>query len=173
VKASARLTWAVACIDVQPDDLLLELGCGHGVAISLVCERLLGGSIVALDRSPTMTALAHDRNRDHVRSGKAVVLTASLHDAPLGEATFDKVFGIHFPPLLRGDPEDELRVVARHLAPGGALYVLFQPHAPSHVRPALDRLSRVLADHGFVVERERVDPLEGGSGICVVATARS
>lgn len=167
--ASERLRWAVDCLDVQPTDRLLELGCGHGVAISLACERLVGGAIVALDRSPKMAAAALKRNRDHVASGRASVITAELHEADLGGAIFDKVFGIHFPPLLRGDPARELALVRDHLAPGGHLYMLSQPLREEHVEREIDRLGVVLEQHGFRVESQRVDRLAGGPAVCVVA----
>jgi cyclopropane fatty-acyl-phospholipid synthase-like methyltransferase len=169
--ASERITWAVGCLDVEPDDRLLEIGCGHGVAVSLVCERLETGSIVAIDRSAKMTAVALQRNQEHVSSGRASVITASLHEADLGGATFDKVFGVHFPALLRGEPDRELAVIRNHLSPGGRLYVLFQPFTERDVKPAVDRLARVLAEHRFKVAEQRIDRLRAGPAVCVVAVS--
>src|SRR3982750_1859500 len=69
-KASERFVWAVDTLEVRPADGLLEVGCGHGVAISLVCERLTMGTITAIDRSPKMIEMATRRNREHVDAGR-------------------------------------------------------------------------------------------------------
>jgi cyclopropane fatty-acyl-phospholipid synthase-like methyltransferase len=169
--ASARLTWAVGCLDIQPGERVLELGCGHGVAVSLVCERIGDGTIVAIDRSATMTAAAEKRNRKHVDAGRARILTSHLHEANLGDARFDKVYAIHFPPFLRGDPAREFAVVAEHLELGGRLFLLSQPF-DGRIEQAVDHSSRVLAENRFAVEDVVVvDDLETGPAVCVTAGA--
>jgi hypothetical protein len=45
-----QVRWAVEVLDPGPEVRLLEIGCGPGVALSLICERLVGGRIVAIDR---------------------------------------------------------------------------------------------------------------------------
>lgn len=170
-KAAERLVWAVGLLDVQPDDRLLEVGCGHGVAVSLVCDRLAGGHLTAVDRSATMIEAAARRNADHVRAGRATFLTASLHDADLGDTRFDKVFAIHVPVLLRGDPGRELEIVTEHLAPGGRLFLPFQPLEPTQVEPTIERLTAVLTGHGFRMVGAPTADLATGPAGCVIATA--
>src|SRR5215212_1464511 len=98
-KASERFVWAVDTLEVRPADRLLEVGCGHGVAVSLVSERLTTGTIAAIDRSPKMIELAMRRNRAHVEAGTAVLESAALEDVNLGESRFDKVFAFNVAPF--------------------------------------------------------------------------
>jgi cyclopropane fatty-acyl-phospholipid synthase-like methyltransferase len=116
--ASERLLRAVEELGVEPNDRVLELGCGHGVAVDLVCRRLTTGHVTAIDRSQKIIAVARKRNAAHIAAGRATLLCATLADADLGEERFDKVFGVDFPPL-RHDPQRTRAIVARLLAPGG------------------------------------------------------
>jgi cyclopropane fatty-acyl-phospholipid synthase-like methyltransferase len=145
--------YAVDLLDLRPDDRVLELGCGHGVAVSLVCQRLDGGRITAIDRSGKMIAAARKRNAAAVEAGTATFLEVSLRSADFGDARFDKVFGIHFPPLLRGEPARELSVIRSCLAPGGTLHVIFQPFTAEQARGTVERLGSGLDANGFRVER--------------------
>src|SRR5919204_88039 len=109
-KASERFVWAVDTLEVRPADRLLEVGCGHGVAVSLVCERLTTGTITAIDRSPKMIEMATRRDREHVDAGRAVLGAIALADADLGHRRFDKVFAFNVAPFWQ-QPAAALRAV--------------------------------------------------------------
>jgi hypothetical protein len=47
---SERLRSIVEQLNIRPDDRVLEIGCGHGVAATLVCERLEEGHLTAIDQ---------------------------------------------------------------------------------------------------------------------------
>jgi ubiquinone/menaquinone biosynthesis C-methylase UbiE len=169
--AAERLEWSVETLGVQPGDRVLEIGCGHGVAVSLVCEQLDGGSILGVDRSAKMIEMAARRNAAHVAAGRASFQVAALHEADLGDAPFDLVFAVHVPVLLRGDPSRELEIVRRHLAPGGRFVQPFQPLDPVTTEPTARRLTGVLEAAGFTVEEPSVAELTTGRAGCVVARA--
>lgn len=168
-KAAERLVWAVDTLAVEPGDRLLEVGCGHGVAVSLVCERLDGGSITAIDRSATMIAMASTRNADCVAAGVASFQTVSLHEADFDGARFDKVFAIHVGVFLLGQPARELEVVRNHLAPGGRLYLAYEPLVADQARKTVETLSAVLDGHGFTVSDVLVQDLSATRVGCVIA----
>ena len=128
---SERLQAIVDGLGIRPGDRVLEIGCGHGVAATLVCERLeSAGRLTAIDRSPKMIAAAAQRNAEHVASGRAEFLVARLEEVDLGERRFD-VFAVRVG-LFHRDPERADALVQPWLAPGGRLLTFFDP--PSRLR---------------------------------------
>jgi cyclopropane fatty-acyl-phospholipid synthase-like methyltransferase len=166
------MRWAVDRLDVQPRDRVLELGCGHGAAVTLICERLHGGVVVGLDRSPKMIAAASKRNATHVTAGRARFVTAEVHEAELGHERFDKVLAVRFPPLLRGRAGPPLDLVRDHLVEGGNLYVVEHALAGNPGVDLVDAVKRRLEEHGFAARSVFAEP-GGRRGLCVVATATS
>ena len=125
---SERLRPVVEQLDVRPDDRVLEIGCGHGVAATLVCERLEEGHLTAVDRSAKMIQAATRRNEAYVEAGRAEFLLADLEDLDLGERRFDKIFAVRVG-LFHREPERARGIVERWLAPGGELFVFFDTPA--------------------------------------------
>jgi ubiquinone/menaquinone biosynthesis C-methylase UbiE len=127
---SERLRSIVEQLDIRPHDRVLEIGCGHGVAATLVCERLEGGHLTAIDRSPKMIEAATRRNAARIAAGKAEFLVATLEDLDLGDRRFDKVFAVRVG-LFHREPDRARSIAERWLAPGGAVFAFFDPPSGS------------------------------------------
>jgi len=150
-KVSERFVWAVETLELDPGDRVLEVGCGHGVAVSLVCEQLGPGQITAIDRSQKMIAAARRRNHLHVESGRAVIEAVALEHADLGDQRFDKVFAFNVAPFWL-EPKEALEVVRQHLAPSGAVYVFWDARRQTGSDLG-ERLSERLLQGGFAIDR--------------------
>ena len=147
---SERLRWAVESLDVRPADRVLEVGCGHGVAATLVCERLESGQLMAIDRSPKMIAAAKKRNRAHVEAGRATFMTTTFEDADFGDQRFDRILAVHVAAFYR-PPAPALAIARELLVDGGRLGIFSQ--APSwrerDARAFAEDLAETLTGHGF------------------------
>jgi ubiquinone/menaquinone biosynthesis C-methylase UbiE len=113
---------------VRPDDRVLEIGCGHGIAASLICELLVKGHYTAIDRSQKMIDAARRRNAQFVADGKAEFLLGDLQTIDLGERSFDKIFAQRVR-LFHEEPELAHKLVKRWLAPRGKVFVEYDEPA--------------------------------------------
>ncbi len=138
-----RLAWAVDLLDVQPDDRLLEIGCGSGVAVDVVCERLSEGSVVGIDRSPVMIERALRRNARHVSSRRARLYHVDLAALDLEGERFDEIFAVNVNVFWTRAPIRELDRIRSMLSPTGGLFLVYEP--PSQDRAASLRHSLVTA----------------------------
>ena len=123
---SERLRAVVEQLDIRPHHRVLEIGCGHGVAATLVCERLDGGRLTAVDRSEKMIAAATRRNARYVEAGTAEFLVQRLEQLELGDRRFDVVFAVHVG-LFHREPARARGLVEPYLAPGGAVHAVWSP----------------------------------------------
>ncbi len=126
---SERLRRVVDELALRPQDRVLEIGCGHGVAATLVLDRLDGGRLTAVDRSATMVAAAARRNAAAVAAGTAEFLVMALEALDLGDRRFDVVFAVRVG-LFHREPERARALVAPHLAPGGRVLPFSDAPAP-------------------------------------------
>ena len=123
---SSRLLAVVERLDLRPDHRVLEIGCGHGVAATFVCERLEDGRLTAVDRSPKMIDAARRRNAEHVEAGRAEFLVAELEALELGDRRFDLVFAVRVG-LFHRDPGRARGLVEPWLAADGSVHTFFDP----------------------------------------------
>ncbi|WP_157985116.1 class I SAM-dependent methyltransferase [Lentzea terrae] len=121
---SERLRGVVDQLAIRPGDRVLEIGCGQGVAATMVCQLLSTGTLTAIDRSTKMVEAATRRNAGYVASGKAEFLIASLEDMNLGDRRFDLVFAVRVG-LFHRDPERAHSLLQPWLAPGARVCAFY------------------------------------------------
>jgi demethylmenaquinone methyltransferase / 2-methoxy-6-polyprenyl-1,4-benzoquinol methylase len=125
----------VSRLDVGPNARVLDVATGTG-AVALELVRQHGCSVVGIDRSPEMLAVAHERvaarglgERIELQEGRAETL-------PFPDGSFDALTVTY---LLRyvDDPAATIRELARVVRPGGTMSMLDFGVPPARLARAL------------------------------------
>ncbi|MFG3703417.1 SAM-dependent methyltransferase [Micromonospora sp. NPDC047670] len=153
-----RLRWAVDRLDLRAGHRVLEIGCGNGVAVALICAVPQVARVVAVDRSATALRAAAQRNAAEVAAGRAEFRHADLSTLESSGERYDRILAVNVNLFWTRPPTAEFRHLAGLLAPGGALHLVYEPPHATRLAVLVDRLSdRVVAAGWTVVEIARVD----------------
>lgn len=156
-----RIRAAVESLDVRATDRLLEIGPGPGVSVDLVAQRLHGGTITAIDRSPVAVERALRRNEGHVAAGRAVIRHLPLEELEAEGEPYDKVFAINVNLFWTRAAGRELELIRSRLRPGGSLHLFYDgAAADARSESIVTTLVEQLAAHGFT-SRPLEPPLTG------------
>ncbi|HWF76872.1 MAG TPA: class I SAM-dependent methyltransferase [Caulobacteraceae bacterium] len=112
----------------------LEIGPGHGLLLHLACAAPAVAGATAWDVSQTSIDFARQCLTAAGGADRAELVLQDLFDAPASDARFDSVVMAEVLEHLE-DPLAALESVARHMAPGGRLWI----HVPIN-SPAPDHL---------------------------------
>src|ERR671918_3106209 len=90
-----RNSWAVSLLDAQPDDRVLEIGFGPGLAILELSRIAHEGYVCGLDHSELMLRQARRRNADGVRRRVVDLRLGSVDALPAFDMPFDKILAVN------------------------------------------------------------------------------
>lgn len=145
---------AVGALRLQPDDTLVDLGCGEG-GPGLWLARAANARLVGIDWSATAVKLARSRAPAWLASGRYQFAVASFEATGLQSGSAAAVVSVDALPLA-ADVGEALAETRRVLRPGGRL--VFSTSEPAQDSPAW---TKPLADVGF--ETVARDELPGAS----------
>ena len=125
---SPRLAAVVDALPLRPDSRVLEIGCGPGAAARAVADRLVGGHVLAVDRSARAVEQASALSARQVAAGRLRLRHVAAEDLVLlpGDEPFDLVFAVRVGALDGRHPaagEQVLRRLAAVTRPGARLLI--------------------------------------------------
>lgn len=171
-KIPERIVWAVEVLDVQPDDLILEIGCGRGCTIGPICSKLTTGHLTAIDRSAKMVETATSSNTRQIATGRVSILHADLLEIDQSDASFDKIFLFNLN-VFWMNPVDELRVIRGLLKANGKFYIFHQPPPGHDVSEFAVEFQKNLSVSGFVTDCVLYGELTPVRATCIIASLES
>jgi len=146
-----RIRWAVDLMDVQPNDHVLEIGCGAGAAAELICEKLETGKLFAIDRSESGVDRTKRRCARFIESGRLTVRQIDLATLRVPVKRLNKVFAFNVNLFWVRECQDEIALLHERVVPGGAVYLFYEANRAELVPNMVEKASAALTDGGFRV----------------------
>jgi len=170
--------WTVSLLDIQPNDRVLEVGFGPGLAVRSAAKLASQGFVAGIDHSETMVREAGKLNAQGIQSGRIELKKADVSSIPYNDDSFDKVFAVNVI-YLWPDLEKTVRELGRVLRPGGLLALYLAPRelidklalgrSPLFTIYAADDVVQVLRDARFTNIAVETRTLPEGIARCVLA----
>lgn len=150
-------------LTLEPSDVVLDVGCGPGVAVATASRRATAGLVVGADPSPVMVAQARRRNRAGIGQGRIEVTLAPAEQLPYAAERFTAALSVnsvaHWSNVAAGMAE-----LHRVLAPHGRLVLApraerrpdaADPHAHGATPERIRALMTLMRASGFIAVGRR------------------
>ncbi len=151
----------IEMLDVRPDDNVLEVGFGPGVAIQLLLHWVPAGSVAGIDYSQEMVRQAAARNAAALRNRRVDLRYGSVERLPFAEETFDKALAINSMQTWP-DARAGLREIQRVLKHGGNVALGFTVNSGQPKEGVADLLTAAGFAQARIVGRPKL--------FCAIAT---
>ena len=157
-----RIRWAVDTMDIQPDDHVLEIGCGPGAGAEAICDLLETGKLFAIDRSESGVDRTRRRNQKYVDAGRLTVRQIDLATLRVPVKRLTKVFAFNVNLFWVRECADEVALLHERLVPGGAIFLFYEAR-PELVPEIVRKASSALTGVGFRVSvvEQKAPPVIG------------
>jgi ubiquinone/menaquinone biosynthesis C-methylase UbiE len=158
-------------LDIQPEDRILEVGFGPGVALARAAALATAGKVVGIDHSELMLRQARRRNAKAISAGHVELLLGSAEALPPLEGRFDKVVAVNVY-MFWMDPVSVLSGLRQVMNPGAFIALTLQPRrrgaTADDTRVAAERMSASLQAAGFGEVRTEILEMAPAPAACAL-----
>ena len=144
-----RFYWAKELMQPRAEDHIIELGCGTGLLLSLLCPILDGGKIVAVDSSPAMIKKAASRNAKWEKEGRLQFVNSKIAELQCDANSFDIAVAFNVNVFFKSDLP-AIQVISNILKPGGTMFVFYQPPFNTSIA-FMAPVAKFIAQHQFKI----------------------
>jgi len=167
--APARIKWALELLDVQPNDNVLEIGCGSGIAAQRILESLTGyGSYYGVDKSDAAMRAAFKRVHDREQPHRAIIRRGEFDARNHEPQIFDRVLAVNCNAFWTDDGE-AVRGVRRLTLRDSVFVQVYQPPT-AEKRAAIVRILKQRLTPLFGIVETRMRTIGDASLLSIVAT---
>ncbi len=164
----------LALVDIQPDDRVLEIGFGPGIAIERAAELAKCGKVTGLDHSELMLRQASRRNATAIAAGGVDLRLGTAEKLPEFSERFDKVIAINAYMFWK-DPQAVLHGLRNRMKPGGVIALTFQSRrrgaTNEDTQHGVEGIAASLQRVGFESVRIETFEMKPVNAACVLAKA--
>jgi ubiquinone/menaquinone biosynthesis C-methylase UbiE len=115
--------WGLTHVNIEPDYVILDVGCGGGKTVSRLAKRAPLGKVFGIDYSADMVEYSRKVNKKLIAENRVEIVEASVEKTSFPDNFFDLVTAVetyYFWPNLF----DALREIRRVLKPNGKLLMV-------------------------------------------------
>lgn len=167
-----RNHWTIEMLNIEPDDHVLEIGFGPGIAIEKLTQTITTGRIFGIDHSATMLMQASKRNKKAINEQRVSLAVLSVDNVSSLHQQFDKILSanvVQFWP----DPLISFQHLYSVLNNGGTIATTYMPRMKGAARQdAIDmskRIENYLSHSGFKSIRTELREFGDMAAVCVFA----
>ena len=91
---SSVTDWGLSHVTVQPNDAVLDAGCGGGRTVNKLATMASAGKVFGIDFSAESVAVSQKTNAEFIRSGRVEICEASVSQLPFSDNFFDLITAV-------------------------------------------------------------------------------
>ena len=130
---------------VQPNDRVLEIGCGTGKLINIMAKKINKGIISGIDFSSTMVTIAKRKNKKSIANGIVNIIQANFDDISYTKGSFTKACSVNTLYFWK-NIENTVKKVFDLLEYGGQFAVAFEDIKQLEQRKLSDNVFQLYTD---------------------------
>ena len=128
-----RNLWTIDLLDLTGGEDVLEIGCGPGIGLKTVCDKLVSGKVTGIDHSSIMLEQSGKRLEAEIGSELCQLKLGGLELLRDNQAAFDRIYSVNVVQFF-AKRDEAFGLIIDALKAGGVCATTYQPRNQNPTR---------------------------------------